>query len=882
LCRPIVPLVLLILTLAGCGGKSKEDLYAEAQKQLQAGNGNGAVVLLKTALEKDQNYPDARQALAKAYRVTGKFEQAEKELKKLQLLDPSRSGVALELAAIYNLTGRGDLALAEAQNFLKNHPENPEVLEVMGRGLAAKRDDQGAELNYLQALKLEPGRASAKIALASLYVAQGKEQQARALLDQVIAADSKNSTAYNTLALLELSKGHRDQALKCYQRIIAISPNDVRARYQCGMLYLDAKDTASAIKIAGDLLSQFGKRPEGHMIRGLVLYQQKNYGDAVVELEKTVQLGRIPLAHHYLGLSHYNRGEFELALAQFNKELDLNPKQYQARLLIATIWLKQKKPDEAISVLENALRIDPKNALAHNALGSAYLAKGQPDEAIKEINRALELDPGLVDAHLKKGLFSLSKGNAQQGEIELENAVRVAPELLNTRFVLAAFQMKNRQFAKAEQTFRKGITGQKSDALMYNSLAQVLFTENKEAEALQSLQKAKEVDPGYFASYFSLAQFYASKGAYEKSLNEYAGVLKRDPGNVLALRRMALSLEAKGKNAEALTYLVRAKETKRQDGYQALANFQVRRREPDKALATLEEALKAEPRNPGSLELKGQVLASQKKYPEALKCFDQLEAQQPERALFLKVGVCLAQKDNAKALEYAAAIVRKRPESAFGYSVLASVYQAQNDLARETAALKDGLKAEPGNDKVSMTLAGVYASRKDYPAALASYQDLLRKKPDYAPAVFGQGAVYEQMGKKLDAEKKYREALKKAPEYVPALNNLAYLCAAGRGNKAEALKFATRALQLQPKDGGILDTMGYALLVNGKKDDARKVLEQAVSALPRNPVVHYHLALAYRDQGNRAQALKSLQRSLELGDFPEANAAKLLLAQLKG
>ena len=60
-------LILLLILLTSCGGKTKEELYAEGMKQVKDGNHNGAIVLFKNALEKDQNYVDARYQLARAY-----------------------------------------------------------------------------------------------------------------------------------------------------------------------------------------------------------------------------------------------------------------------------------------------------------------------------------------------------------------------------------------------------------------------------------------------------------------------------------------------------------------------------------------------------------------------------------------------------------------------------------------------------------------------------------------------------------------------------------------------------------------------------------------------------------------------------------------------
>jgi FimV-like protein len=78
-----------------------------------------------------------------------------------------------------------------------------------------------------------------------------------------------------------------------------------------------------------------------------------------------------------------------------------------------------------------------------------------------------------------------------------------------------------------------------------------------------------------------------------------------------------------------------------------------------------------------------------------------------------------------------------------------------------------------------------------------------------------------------------------------------------------------------------MDTLGYALLKNGRKEDARKTLEKASALLPDNPTVSYHLAIAYRESGDNGQCKAKLQKALQSGDFPEAQKARTLLAELK-
>src|SRR5689334_24099455 len=123
--------LIVMLLLAACSRKSKEELYSEGLKQLNAENPSAAVVLLKSALEKDENYLDARFQLAKVYAKLGKNEQAEKEFLKVLRQNPSRDDVTLELATLFNASNKADEAFKLGEQYLAKHPGSVEGLEIL-------------------------------------------------------------------------------------------------------------------------------------------------------------------------------------------------------------------------------------------------------------------------------------------------------------------------------------------------------------------------------------------------------------------------------------------------------------------------------------------------------------------------------------------------------------------------------------------------------------------------------------------------------------------------------------------------------------------------------------------------------------------------------
>jgi putative PEP-CTERM system TPR-repeat lipoprotein len=865
--------------LAGCGSKTKEELVAEGTALMKS-NPNGAIVLFKSALEKDQNYVEARYQLAKAYEKSGKMEQAEKEFQKVILQDPSREDISLSLAQLYADTKRPDLALSEADNYLKKHAGSVEALEIKGRALAMKGSFAEAETLLIQAIAADESRMNSRLTLASIYLSQGREEDARKVVSEILERDSKNKTAYYILAGIYGRHGDKEKVMATYRTISELDPKDFTSLFRMGLLHLDTKDNVSAEKFADLLTGKFPKRPEGYLLKGMVQYKKKDYNLAITSFQNSLKSNAGVIAYYYLGLSHYYRGEYETGISQLRKIIDKIPDYDNARLMTAIMLLKLKRADDAMVELRRVISHDDTNALAHNLLGSALLEKGENEEGMRELERAIKLDPKLVDAHLKKGVVSLAKGKTLDGETELETAVRVAPEILKTRFMLASYYMKTEKYGSAIRVLREGLTGNASDAALYNAMAAPLFAQKNSEEAIKSLQKAKTLNPDLPSPYINLAAYQASRREYDKALAEFNALQTRNPRNLAALIGTAQIFEAKGDMKQALAYYRKATETGNSTSFLMLASFHLKQKDSAAALRVLDEAVKKDPKNMAAVEMMGGVHLKEKRFKEAVASFEQLAIVNEQKAYPLLVSAYEGAGDGRKAEETARKVIEKNKRSAYGYVVLASLFDSRKDYARAADALKEGIRVEPKNLPAQMMLGTTQVKKKEYGEALKTFAQVRKGNPRYLPAFLEEATVLQLIDNRKEAAEKYRYVLARDVNNVVALNNLANLYAEAPGTRKEALDLASRAYKLQPENGAIIDTYGYALFRNGRNLEALKQLEMASVKLPRNATVHYHLALAQKSAGETAKAKQSVKKALELGEFPEAASAKQLQGTL--
>jgi tetratricopeptide (TPR) repeat protein len=101
------------------------------------------------------------------------------------------------------------------------------------------------------------------------------------------------------------------------------------------------------------------------------------------------------------------RGEIELAVQQYLKALEINPKKADGYVRLGKIYDLQNKPNEALSYLSKAIELEPNKSEYHYylAISQEEWAENDSDfkKAIMEYRKAIELNPEFVEARFRLG-----------------------------------------------------------------------------------------------------------------------------------------------------------------------------------------------------------------------------------------------------------------------------------------------------------------------------------------------------------------------------------------------------------------------------------------------------------------------------------------------
>ena len=412
-------------------------------------------------------------------------------------------------------------------------------------------------------------------------------------------------------------------------------------------------------------------------------------------------------------------------------------------------------------------------------------------------------------------------------------------------------------------------------------MAAAYLAQKQNEQGVDALNKAKQAKPDYLTPYFNLANYYLANRQRDMALAEYQAILKIDPENVKALISLGTLQEIEGDAAAAKSSYQKARDTGTPDGFLALAGYLGRSKQPEEAAKVIEAAYQAHPEHPALLETRGKLLLGQKNTAEAVKMFQTLDKVKPGAGLPLLAVAWLAGGEGDKALALAKSRIDEQPNSASGYLLQAAIHQRLGEADKAEAALTQGIGRAKDASPLSLQLGTLYAATGRMPKALETLGALRKAQPDFVPAIFALGALHDQQGDKGKAVEFYKEVLAKAENHTAALNNLAYLYADNYGTPEEALVLALKAFRNEPGNPGILDTLGLALLKNGRHEEALNLLNKAAELLPKVAAIRLHQGQALQGAGKPAEAREALQSAIDLGPGPEAEQARKLLEELK-
>jgi tetratricopeptide (TPR) repeat protein len=92
-----------------------------------------------------------------------------------------------------------------------------------------------------------------------------------------------------------------------------------------------------------------------------------------------------------MGYAHFELGEFDRAIKQYNRAIEINPDYAKAYNNRGLVYFVKGEFERAILDYSKAIKIDPDLAKPYDNRGTAYMIIGETEKACDDLKRACEL-----------------------------------------------------------------------------------------------------------------------------------------------------------------------------------------------------------------------------------------------------------------------------------------------------------------------------------------------------------------------------------------------------------------------------------------------------------------------------------------------------------
>lgn len=393
--------------------KKKPDFHPArmnlAQLDLSEKNVKSAVSHYETIVKENPKHVGAMMALANVAATENRADDVVDWLKKAGDADPKSVVPRLRLIQHYGQLRDFTKALSVARELKGNVPNNPQVLEAMGRAEIAAGKPVEAATTFRELVSLAPKSPRAQQLLGGALAASNDPLGAKEAFEAALAMDENFVPALRALVEIESRAGNVDTALKLAANVDEKSPKSAAGKMLAGDVYMRAKQYDKAVQAYEEAM----KRED----TGALAIRRYNAArlattpeKALDGLQKWVNAKDDSGVRHILASSYISNEKYDDAIRE--SETLLAKDANNPVLLNNLAWLYSKKNDKrAIDFGERALKNAPRSPAVMDTLGWILFEQGQNDRAIKLLQDAHNAAPrqGDIAYHLAAALNKAGK-----------------------------------------------------------------------------------------------------------------------------------------------------------------------------------------------------------------------------------------------------------------------------------------------------------------------------------------------------------------------------------------------------------------------------------------------------------------------------------------
>lgn len=224
----------------------------------------------------------------------------------------------------------------------------------------------------------------------------------------------------------------------------------------------------------------------------------------------------------------------------------------------ALLYLENRKLNEALRDINNALEISPDNPDYLITLSEIYFGLSQVQKTKQTLLKVMDIDPANTNAMLKMAELNLYFKDYEGVKSYAQRALTIDPNFAQGYFILAFAAKEEGDTLNAVRLFRMAVD---KNPRNYEALLQlgIIMAAKKDPLAVEYYKNALDLDPKAIGALFNLALYYQNTEEFNEAIKTYNEIIAIEPRFKLPYYNLGfIHLVYLGVYDEAVKYFSRA------------------------------------------------------------------------------------------------------------------------------------------------------------------------------------------------------------------------------------------------------------------------------------------------------------------------------------
>ncbi len=313
-----------------------------------------------------------------------------------------------------------------------------------------------------------------------------KFEQSIESFDQTIRLDPKHKKAHNNKGIALMMLNQNKKAIESFEKAIQIDKNYDTAYYQKGIAEEKNGDMQQAFESFKNAYN-LNKKLNYALKAGIVSNNLGNFKNSEEYLGFFNDNTKNPneIAIYNLSIAKFENNKFEESLETINKAINLNPEKIEYLYLKASINLKNKNYQNAISLYNLVIAKNPENTSAYINLAKAYEKLGNKTQAISTLEKIINKNNKLALNNL--GILYKKEKNYQKAIEIFEKAIINSD--IEAKYNLATTLIEINDNARAKDLLKEYTKLKPNNPEALHALGIIEYNENNNDQTLRELVK---------------------------------------------------------------------------------------------------------------------------------------------------------------------------------------------------------------------------------------------------------------------------------------------------------------------------------------------------------------------------------------------------------